>query len=123
MRSSTLLAVVAALAGTLFARRRSRFPFRAGAWSGAGTGFWRGFPQAPRPAAQAWGSGFRTRRRGILSRVFGFFWGLFWVCFGLSFAFGGSEYRDTMANLFTSFGQTAASFFTSLFGSVGGLVQ
>jgi hypothetical protein len=55
--------------------------------------------------------------------VFGFFWGLFWICFGLSFAFGGSEYRGAMVHLVTSFGQAVASFFTGLVSSVGGLVQ
>ena len=65
----------------------------------------------------------RPRRRGPLSGLFGFLWGMFWLWFGLSFVFGWHEPRHTVLGFITGFAADAVRWVTSLFTSVGGMVQ
>jgi hypothetical protein len=81
--------------------------------------------RAQRAAWQARRKDMRPRR-GPLSRLFGLFWVLFWVGFGLSFAFGGPEVREFWlgffrdgVRFFSGFAVAAAEFFRGFFSSGG----
>jgi hypothetical protein len=120
MKPRWIVPLATAIAGSLFFGRKARHTAGSAAWGGAAGPSFTGFRSQMRPHAY---SGLRHRRRGLLSRIFGFFWGLFWICFGLSFAFGGGEFRNAFIGFFSSFGQNMARFFTGLFSSAGGLMQ
>lgn len=54
------------------------------------------------------------RHRSFFGRLIGLAWGLFWILFGLSLAFGGSEYRHDVFELVSNIGRWAADFFRSV---------
>lgn len=67
-----------------------------------GTGFFSARPWRPRGMANSGplaATASRHAAPGLLARLFGFLWGLFWIFFGLSFAFGGDEFRQAVKNL------------------------
>jgi hypothetical protein len=126
MKPRTPLSILAALAGALFLRGRAHQASGGPAWGTGAIGFgravgWGGL--SGRAAKQHFGRPARVRRPGLISRLFGFFWGLLWICFGLSFAFGGHEYREAAIGFFAGLGTSAARFFTGLFTSASGLIQ
>lgn len=118
MKPRWIVPLAAAIAGSLFFGRKARAAGGA-AWGQSGPSF-TGYRNAMRP--RSFGA-MPRRRPGLLSRIFGFFWGMFWLCFGLSFVFGGGEFRHAVFSFFGSFGHNMARFFTGLFTSAGGLMQ
>lgn len=127
MKIRYILPALAGLLAMIFAKRRSYAGMpQPGGWTSSSFGQ---TGQAFRP----WGHQGRVRppkvrpvhvrRRGPLSRLFGFFWGMFWLWFGLSFVFGWDQPRRFVFDFLTTFATDVARWATAFFSSVGGRIQ
>jgi len=74
---------------------------------------WKAQKAAWRAQHRAWKAQQR-RPRSFFGRLMGFAWGMFWIAFGLAFAFGGDSFRNEVISFVRTIPTYCVEFFQGL---------